>query len=86
MTSGGTESLLLAIKSYRDRARVITPHITRPEIVMSVSVHVAVPKGQPPHDATTRHGATAAGWEIESSHDLLMLFVVRTRQPASILM
>lgn len=46
MTSGGTESLLLAIKTYRDRARVLTPHITKPEAIMCHSVHVAVPKGK----------------------------------------
>ena len=46
MTSGGTESLLLAIKTYRDRARVLTPHITKPEAIMCHSVHVAVPKGE----------------------------------------
>lgn len=44
MTSGGTESLLLTIKSYRDRARALHPHITKPEAVMCHSVHVAVPK------------------------------------------
>jgi len=46
MTSGGTESLLLAIKTYRDRARVLSPHITKPEAIMCHSVHVAVPKGE----------------------------------------
>lgn len=45
MTSGGTESLLCALKAYRERARVLYPHITAPEVVLPVSAHVAFPKG-----------------------------------------
>ena len=33
VTSGGTESILMAMKSYRDRARHLFPHIKQPEIV-----------------------------------------------------
>jgi len=33
VTSGGTESILCAIKAYRDRARDLYPHITHPEMV-----------------------------------------------------
>ena len=33
ITSGGTESILMAVKTYRDRARKLYPHITTPEIV-----------------------------------------------------
>ncbi len=33
LTSGGTESLMCAVKSYRDRARDLWPHITQPEMV-----------------------------------------------------
>jgi len=38
VTSGGTESILLAMKSYRDRARHLFPHIKQPEIVRANSV------------------------------------------------
>lgn len=34
VTSGGTESILMAVKTYRDRARHLFPSITHPEIVM----------------------------------------------------
>ncbi|MGK0360780.1 MAG: sphinganine-1-phosphate aldolase, partial [Bradymonadia bacterium] len=44
MTSGGTESILLAIKSYRDRARKKKPWILRPEIVLPATIHVAFGK------------------------------------------
>ena len=33
LTSGGTESILMAMKAYRDRARRMFPHIKRPEMV-----------------------------------------------------
>ena len=33
VTSGGTESILMAVKTYRDRARDLWPHITQPEMV-----------------------------------------------------
>jgi len=45
LTSGGTESILCAIKAYRERARAIWPHITEPEIVAPITAHVAFPKG-----------------------------------------
>lgn len=41
MTSGGTESILLAVKTYRDRARRLRPWIRRPEMVIPKSAHVA---------------------------------------------
>jgi glutamate/tyrosine decarboxylase-like PLP-dependent enzyme len=41
MTSGGTESILLSIKAYRDWARAHKRHITRPEILVPVSAHPA---------------------------------------------
>jgi len=44
MTSGGTESIMLAVRTYRDRARKKKPWIRRPEIVMPVSGHVAYDK------------------------------------------
>jgi glutamate/tyrosine decarboxylase-like PLP-dependent enzyme len=44
MTSGGTESILLAVKCYRDLARKKKPWILRPEIVAPQSIHVAFDK------------------------------------------
>lgn len=43
VTSGGTESILLAMKAYRDQARALR-NITRPEIVMSETAHAAFDK------------------------------------------
>lgn len=41
MSSGGTESIMLAVKTYRDRARALKPEIREPEIVLPESAHVA---------------------------------------------
>ncbi len=43
ITSGGTESILLAMRTYRDEAR-ITQGITEPEIVAPVTAHAAFDK------------------------------------------
>ncbi len=41
MTSGGTESIMMAIKTARDWARVNRPEIKEPEMVLPVSAHPA---------------------------------------------
>lgn len=41
MSSGGTESIMLAVKTYRDHARTVKPHIRTPELVLPESAHVA---------------------------------------------
>jgi len=43
MTSGGSESLLLAVKTYRDRAAALQG-ITEPEMIMCVTAHAAFEK------------------------------------------
>ncbi len=52
MTSGGTESLLLAVLTYRDRARKKKPWIRRPEIVIPESAHTAFIKAGEYFDVT----------------------------------
>lgn len=44
MTSGGTESILLAVKTARDHARTHRPEVRDPEIVLPVSAHPAFHK------------------------------------------
>ena len=44
-TSGGTESVMLAIKTTRDRARALRPEIERPRIVLPSSAHPCFRKG-----------------------------------------
>jgi glutamate/tyrosine decarboxylase-like PLP-dependent enzyme len=40
-TSGGTESLILAVKTARDYARAVKPHIKEPEMVLPVTAHAS---------------------------------------------
>jgi glutamate/tyrosine decarboxylase-like PLP-dependent enzyme len=54
VTSGGTESILLAMKAYRDRARA-TRGITRPEMVIPVSAHAAFDKASQYFNIKTVH-------------------------------
>lgn len=44
MTTGGTESILLAVKTARDFARVRFPQLKDPEIVLPISAHPAFEK------------------------------------------
>jgi sphinganine-1-phosphate aldolase len=44
VTSGGTESIMLAVKTARDKARVEKPHIMAPEIVLPQTAHAAFHK------------------------------------------
>jgi len=39
MTSGGTESILLAVKASRDRAREKKPEATAPEMILPITAH-----------------------------------------------
>lgn len=44
MTSGGSESIILAVKTGRDRARKIHPEIMNPEMIAPISIHPAFSK------------------------------------------
>jgi glutamate/tyrosine decarboxylase-like PLP-dependent enzyme len=41
-TSGGTESLMLAVKTARDYARAVKPHIKAPEMVLPITAHASL--------------------------------------------
>lgn len=43
-TSGGTESIILAVKTARDRARALRPEIGEPEMVLPATAHAAFQK------------------------------------------
>jgi glutamate/tyrosine decarboxylase-like PLP-dependent enzyme len=44
MTSGGTESILLSVKTARDRAKAVGPKTSKPNIVVPETIHVAFDK------------------------------------------
>ena len=43
-TSGGTESIILAVKTARDHARETKPHIRAPEVVLPATAHASFQK------------------------------------------
>ncbi|CAI7990790.1 Sphingosine-1-phosphate lyase, partial [Geodia barretti] len=55
VTSGGTESILMAVKTYRDRARDLWPHITQPEMVAPQTIHPAFEKAASYFNVTVVH-------------------------------
>jgi glutamate/tyrosine decarboxylase-like PLP-dependent enzyme len=55
MTSGGTESILMAVKAYRDRARSLRPWVLQPEMVAPESIHVAFDKAAHYFDVKLKH-------------------------------
>jgi glutamate/tyrosine decarboxylase-like PLP-dependent enzyme len=44
LTTGGTESIMLAVKTARDRARALHPDIIRPEMVLPKTAHASFHK------------------------------------------
>ncbi|MEO4053026.1 aspartate aminotransferase family protein [Solibacillus sp. CAU 1738] len=44
LTSGGSESILMAVKAYRDFARKHRPEIEHPEMILPITVHAAFEK------------------------------------------
>ncbi len=55
LTSGGTESILMAIKTYRDRARKLNPEIKNPEMILPITVHPAFEKAAHYFDVKAVH-------------------------------
>jgi sphinganine-1-phosphate aldolase len=51
-TSGGTESILLAVKTARDYARAVHPEIEKPEMLMPMTAHAAFHKAAEYFDVT----------------------------------
>lgn len=65
VTSGGTESLLMAIKAYRDRARKLKPWILKPEIIVPETVHSAVDKAGHYFDVKVRHAKIGSDFRVD---------------------
>ncbi len=55
MTSGGTESILMAVCAAREHARATRPEIKRPEMILPVSVHPAFEKAAHYFDVVPVH-------------------------------
>src|SRR5690625_6674728 len=71
--SGGTESIILAVKAARDYARVHKPSIKHPEIVLPSTAHAAFHKAAHYLDITTiivpvDNGLDRKSTRLNSSH------------------
>jgi glutamate/tyrosine decarboxylase-like PLP-dependent enzyme len=55
MTSGGSESIMMAVKTYRDWARALYPEIVEPEMIACKTVHPAFEKAAHYFDVKIRH-------------------------------
>ena len=65
MTSCGTESCLLAVKTYRDLAHARRPWIRKPEMVVPESVHVAWEKGAEYFDVKAVHAPLTKDFRVD---------------------
>jgi len=64
MTSGGTESILMAVKAARDR--LLKEHnVTEPNIVMATSAHAAFEKAAAYFGLSVRRAAVLADWRAD---------------------
>ena len=80
MTTGGTESIFLAVKSARDWARVEKPHVKEPEILAPLTAHPAFNKAAYFYGMKVRRipvaadfAADAAALEAAIGPDTIML-------------
>src|SRR5690606_32446112 len=65
VTSGGTESLIMAIKAYRDRANKLKPWILRPEMIVPETAHSAIDKGAYYFDVKIRHAPVGPDFRVD---------------------
>jgi glutamate/tyrosine decarboxylase-like PLP-dependent enzyme len=65
LTSGGTESLLMMIKTYRDKARKTKPWISKPEMIIPESAHSAIDKGAHYFDVKVRHAPVGPDFRVD---------------------
>ncbi len=65
MTSGGTESCLLAVKTYRDLARAKRPFVRRPEMILPESIHVAFEKAADYFGVKAVHVPVTANGQVD---------------------
>jgi glutamate/tyrosine decarboxylase-like PLP-dependent enzyme len=64
MTSGGTESIMMAVKTYRDWARA-TKGITAPEMIVPESIHPAFDKAAHYFDVKIRKAPLTADFRVD---------------------
>lgn len=67
MTNGGTESCLLAVKTYRDLAKAKKTLVGKPEMILPASAHVAWEKGAEYFGVTVVHAPLDEAYRVDLS-------------------
>ena len=65
MTTGGTESILMAVKTARQWAREHRPEVTRPEMLVPITVHPAFEKAAAYFDVKAVHVPVGADFRAD---------------------
>ena len=65
LTSGGSESILMAVKAYRDYARKHRPHIKEPEMIVPTTVHAAFAKAAHYFSVKAVHASVNDQFEVD---------------------
>lgn len=65
LTSGGSESILMAVKAYRDYARKHRPHIKEPEMIVPTTVHAAFAKAAHYFGVKAVHASVNDQFEVD---------------------
>jgi len=65
LTSGGSESILMAVKTYRDEARARKPQIAQPEAIVPISVHAAFEKAAHYFGVKLIHAPLALDYRVD---------------------
>jgi len=65
LTSGGTESILMAIKTYRDLAKVKRPYIQTPKMLCPITIHPAFEKASHYFGVEIVHIPTTADGRVD---------------------
>ena len=65
MTSGGSESIMMAIKTYRDFYRAHKPQVTKPEMIVPISIHPAFDKAASYFDVKIVKAQVTADYSVD---------------------
>lgn len=65
LTSGGTESILMAVKAARDHARAHRPEVLAPEILVPITAHPAFDKAAALLGITIRHAPVCSDFRVD---------------------
>ena len=68
LTSGGTESILMAVKAYRERARALRPNVFahhKPNMIVPITVHPAFEKAAHYFDVETIHAPLRSDFRVD---------------------